>query len=493
MSTYSGGGYIADLGYNTDDAFRVIDNLEINDWIDNMTAAVFIEFTTYQPASSLYNSVKFLFERFPSGGTNTMVQVKTLIIYSPKDPNFRGFYETCQLLFILMILFCLATEIGKVYQHGCIHFKNPWSWLEMVLLASSTASLAMFFLKESYTSEFINKVQENPFQSWSMDNIALWSEIEVSLLAFVVFLVTMKLLRIIRFNPHIIQMRMTLANASKHFWSFTFAFMTIITAYVTLTVLTFGRNVYEYHSFAQSFSSILLMLIGAKAPFHELQEVSIIIGPFFVFAYMVTIVMIFLNMFLAILNEAYTESRENGQKGLEDAKLSKLIKVKAKKVVKKTKVTAVKVLQALPQLVRQRQPTTAVTFEDEVSNTHFIGAKDGDSALNDEDNPSLADIIRLLSDIKDDISNSVLSIDDIVPMVTIYDADKRWSRRSDGSLEDVQFYSSSSLFSSESDSAISRSDNLIYRGENDKLLRDEFLLLVNEWNRKNAEVGESFV
>ena len=485
MSTYSGGGFIADLGYNTEDALRVIDNLEINDWIDNMTAAVFVEFTIYQPASSLFSSVKFVFERFPSGGTNTVTQVKTLTVYSPKDPTFRGFYETCHLLFMLLILVCVATEVGKVYQNGCTYFKNPLSWLEMVLLTSSFVSLAMFFLKESYTSEFVAKVQDNPFQSWSMDNIALWSDLEVTLLAFVVFLVTMKLLRIIRFNPHIIQMRMTLAIASKHFLSFTLAFMTIITAYVSLTVLTFGSNVYEYRSFARSFNSILLMLIGAKAPFHELQEVSIVIGPFFVFAYMVTIVMIFLNMFLAILNDAYTESRETGQKGLEDLELSKYIKLKTKKVAKKTKVEVVKVLQALPQLVWQRQQTTAVTFEDEVTNVNSSDAKEEDSVFREEDNPSLTDIIRLLSDIRDDIDNSVLSIDDVVPMVTIHDPDKGWYR-TDGSMDEFRFYSSSSLFSSDSDNAISNSNNFIDHG-------NKHINLIDEWNRKNTEMGETFV
>ena len=484
MSTYSGGGFVADLGYNTDDALRVIDNLEINDWIDNMTAAVFVELTIYQPASSLFSTVKFLFERFPSGGTNTITAVKTLTVYSPKDPTFRGFYETCHLLFMLLILICVGIEISKVYQQGCTYFKKPWSWLEMILLTSSFVSLAMFFLKESYTSEFIAKVQENPFQSWSMDSISLWSDLEVTLLAFVVFLVTMKLLRIIRFNPHIIQMRMTLAIASKHFLSFTFAFMTIITAYVSLTVLTFGRNVYEYRSFARSFSSILLMLIGAKAPFHELQEVSIIIGPFFVFAYMVTIVMIFLNMFLAIPNDAYTESREAGQKGLEDLELSKYIKVRTKKVARKTKVEVIKVLHALPQLVWQRQPTTSMTFENEVTNASSSDEKDEDSAFR-EDNPSLADIIRLLSDIRDDIDNSVLSIDDVVPVVTIHDPDKRWYRTG-GSLDDFRFYSSSSLFSSDTDSAISKSENFFYHG-------NKYINLIDEWNRKNAEMGETFV
>ena len=484
MSAYSGGGFIADLGYNTEEALRVIDDIEINNWIDNMTAAVFVEFTIYQPASSLFSTVKFLFERLPSGGTNTITEVKTLTVYSPKDSTFRGLYETCHLLFMLLILICVATEIGKVYQQGCSYFRNLLSWLEMILLTSSFVSLAMFFLKESYTSEFIAKVQENPFQSWSMDNIALWSDLEVTLLAFVVFLVTMKLLRIIRFNPHIIQMRMTLAIASKHFLSFTFAFMTIITAYVSLTVLTFGRNVSEYRSFARSFSSILLMLIGSKAPFHELQEVSIIIGPFFFLAYMVTIVMIFLNMFLAILNDAYTESRETEQKGLGDLELSKYIKVKTKKVAKKTKVEVTKVLQALRRLARQNQPPTAVTFDNEVTSA-TSDKKDDVSEFREEDNPSLADIIRLLSDIRDDIDNSVLSLDDVVPMVTIHDPDKGWFQN-DGSLDDFRFYSTSSLFSSDSDSEISNPDNSIYH-------RNKYISLDDEWNRQNAEMDEAFV
>lgn len=493
-STYSGGGYIADLGYNTDDALQVIDSLEMNDWIDNMTVAVFVEFNIYQPTTSLFSAVKFLFERFPNGGTNTVTQVKTLTIYSPKDPFFRGIYETSQLLFMLLLLICVATEIGKIYQNGCKYFKNPWSWLEIILLSSSLASLAMFFLKESYTSEFVAKVQENPFQSWSMDKITLWSDLEVTLLAFVVFLVTMKLLRIIRFNPHIIQMRITLTRASKHFASFTFVFMTMITAYVSLTVLTFGRNVYEYHSFSKSFSSVLLMLVGAKAPFHELQEVSIIIGPFFVFAYMVTIVMIFLNMFLAILNDAYTESRKHGQEGLEDLKLFNLIKVKAKKLAKKTKVTAIKVLESIPQLVWQRRQETAVKFENEVFNASSLGERNENLGFNDEDNnPSLTDIIALLSEIKHDISNSVLSLDDLIPMVTIDDdADKRWSRRLDSSLDSFDFHScsSSSLLTTGSESEIAKLDNLTYRG-------DEFLynnsFIIDDWSLKNTEVGETFV
>jgi len=144
-------------------------------------------------------------------------------------------------------------------------------------------------------------------------------------------------------------------------------------------------------------------------------------------------------------------------------------------------VEVAKVLQAL---VRQRQPPTVVTFHDEATND-TSDEKHEVSEFREEDNPSLADIIRLLSDIRDDIDNSVLSIDDVVPTVTIHDPDKRWYR-TDGSLDDFRFYSTSSLFSSNSDSENSKSDNLICH-------RDEYINLVDEWNRQNAEMGETFV
>lgn len=494
-SAYSGGGHVADLGYNADDAYQVIDTLEINDWIDNLTAAVFVEFTTYEPASSLFNAVKLLFERFPNGGTNTIKQFKTLTVYSPQDPHFRGFYESCQLFFILLILCRVGTEIGKIYQHGSIYFRDPWRWLELLLLGCSLASLAMFFLKESYTSEFVKEVRKNPFQSWSTDNIALWSDVEVVLLSVVVFLVTMKMLRIIRFNTHIIQMRMTLGIAGKYFWSFSIVFIIVITAYVILVTLTFGKNIYEYHSFLQSFSSVLLMIIGGKAPFYKLRKVSFVIGPLFMFGYMVSIVMILLNMFLAILNDAYTESRERGQGGLEELELSNFLKRTAEKAVMKTKVAAIKVFQSLPTFWRQKESQLEKTLETDIL-IQKLGTE-VDCDFRDDDKVTFRDLMKLLNDIKHDISSSVLSLDDIVPKVTIQEVDNVRSQSNyftdeEGREEDDPCYSRSSLFSSQSDSAISKSDNRIYWDQDEKTLRSDSLIM-DDWNRTVFLGNQEFV
>ena len=67
MAMFDGGGYVAELGYNSLSAINVIKVLEENRWIDNQTAAVFVEFTVFEPSSSLFSAIKLLFERSPIG------------------------------------------------------------------------------------------------------------------------------------------------------------------------------------------------------------------------------------------------------------------------------------------------------------------------------------------------------------------------------------------------------------------------------------------
>ena len=72
---YGGGGYIADLGYNGQSASKVIKGLSENNWIDGQTVAVFIEFTLYDPATSLFCSGRLVYEASPSGKPSTKMDI----------------------------------------------------------------------------------------------------------------------------------------------------------------------------------------------------------------------------------------------------------------------------------------------------------------------------------------------------------------------------------------------------------------------------------
>ena len=326
QSSYGGGGFVADLGYNAKSALEVLDNLQKNNWINDLTAVVFVEFTIHEPASALFSVVKYLFERLPTGGYNTVTSVKTLTLYASPDPSFKSFYQLCQLLLMLIVLFFFFAEIGKIYRQKCGYFKMFWNWMELLQISGAVAAIVMFFFKEMYTSEYVKRVQNNPFETSSTDYIVLWSDLEIYLLAFVIFIVTVKFLRLIRFNRHICQMIATIQRSVGHLISFFMVFVAIILAYTQLGLLVFGATVPAYSSFFQAMRAVCQMILGGDTYFHELKATSRIVGPLFVFCYMLSMSMIMLNMFLAILNDSYEEVKEVEGDSFADAELGEFMK-----------------------------------------------------------------------------------------------------------------------------------------------------------------------
>lgn len=305
MATFVGGGYIADLGYNSRTALRVIGTLENDEWIDDQTVAVFTEFTIFEPSSSLFSTIKLLFERFPTGGSNAVVNIKTLSLYAP--PDFRSAFQICQLLLMIVIIVFFFAEIGKLRREKCSYFKQVWNWLELLQITSTICSLVFFFLKESRTSQYVKKLQENPFETSSTDNIEYLSDMETYVLSFVIFIITIKFLRLIKFNRHVCQVMGTLQRAALKVLSFMIVFVTILLAYTQVGFLVFSSDVDAYSSFYSCLRAMLLLLFGGEMRFQELQSTSRFIAPLFVFGYLFSMAMVLLNMFLAILNDSYYE------------------------------------------------------------------------------------------------------------------------------------------------------------------------------------------
>ena len=166
MAMFDGGGYVAELGYNSLSAINVIKVLEENRWIDNQTAAVFVEFTVFEPSSSLFSAIKLLFERSPIGGSHALVNIKTLSLYASPDPKSRSLFQICQLLLMIILIVFIFAEIGKLRREKCSYFTGLWNWLELFQISSTICALVFFFLKESQTSQFVKKNSGKPLQDF---------------------------------------------------------------------------------------------------------------------------------------------------------------------------------------------------------------------------------------------------------------------------------------------------------------------------------------
>ncbi len=321
-ANYDGGGYVADLGYNAESALGVIDDLETNRWIDDRTFAVFIEFTVYEPSSTLFSAGKYLYERFPTGGTKTTGTIDTLMIYYPSDPSFRSLYLGCQLLLIFLIFGLFVMEMVKLYFQGCRYFTHFWNLVDIVQISCAAAAMVSYFFKARYTSDFVRRVRRNPFDTSSSDYIVQWCNLETWLLSFVIFLVTVKMLRLLKFNDHICHFTHTVKSAVRHLVSYSLVFTATLVAYTQLGTLLFGSNVSSYSNLAHSLRMLLERLLGNNMYTKELKAVNDVMGQLFTLAYSFSIGMILINMFLSILNSSYSEIRLMKQGRFPDAELA---------------------------------------------------------------------------------------------------------------------------------------------------------------------------
>lgn len=322
-ATYDGGGYVADLGYNAESALRVIDDLENNDWIDFRTIAVFVEFTVYEPSSTLFSPAKYLFERYLTGGSKMSTRIDTLMIFYPTDPGFRSFYFTCYFLLIVFLLGLLLMKIFKLFNQGWRYVTHFWNLIDVFQVIGATAALVSFFFKAEYASNFVKRVRENPFATSSSDYIVLWCAVETWLLSLVVFVVTVKFLRLLKFNHHICHLTYTVKSAFKHLLSYSVVFAAAILAYTQLGTLLFGSNVSAYSNLTKSLIMLLERLLGNNMYTNELRAANQIMAQLFTFAYSLSIAMILLNMFLSILHSSYCEIRLLKQGCFSDVELAR--------------------------------------------------------------------------------------------------------------------------------------------------------------------------
>ena len=322
-ATYDGGGYVADLGYNAESALGVIDDLENNDWIDFRTFAVFVEFTVYEPSSTLFSPAKYLFERYPTGGSKMSTRIDTLMIFYPTDPGFRSFYLACYFLLIVFLLGLLLMEIFNIFNQGWRYVTHFWNLIDVFQAIGAAAALVSFFFKAKYTSNFVKRVRENPFATSSSDYIVLWCAVETWLLSLVVFVVTVKFLRLLKFNDHICHFTYTVKSAFKHLFSYSMVFAAAILAYTQLGTLLFGSNVSAYSNLTKSLIMLLERLLGNNMYTNELKAANQVMAQLFTFGYSLSIAMILLNMFFSILHSSYCQIRLLKQGRFPDVELSR--------------------------------------------------------------------------------------------------------------------------------------------------------------------------
>ncbi|XP_071965638.1 polycystin-1-like protein 2 [Antedon mediterranea] len=304
---YNGGGYVAELGYTLDDALEIAEYLRSTKWVDQHTRAVFFEFSIFNPSTNLYGVAYMIAEFLPTGGAIPHYNFHPVLLdrYSSAASFLVILCEVCFALFILWYLF---REIMLFRKQKFNYFKNASNLLEFIVLSLSLMAFIVFVYRYFINESLLAKREENIREFMNFQFFGQLDQIYYYILGFILFISTIKFLKLLRFNRKMLMLANTIGSCYKELLNFFVMFVIIFASYASVGYMIFFTGVQTYRSIIGTVESLFSTLLG-KFDFEAMTQTNRVLGPIFFFSFILMIVFILMNMFLTIINEAFARTR----------------------------------------------------------------------------------------------------------------------------------------------------------------------------------------
>ena len=322
FSFYDGGGFVADLGYDNHTGFSKVKSLQNNGWLDRQTRVVLAEFSTFNPSVNILSVATYFYEVDASGLRAASMQIRVLSLDSTGTPSHQ-FYLICLFLYIVLVFLYFGREIFKLYGHRSRYFKSIWNWVEMFQIVLSLIAVVIHIIRQSEVSSTMGKLHKNIYANLSFQEAIIRQEVVNVVLGILTFIVTTKLLRIIRFNNYVALFSKTLKISARYLSSFSIILSIFFVAFLHFGVLMFGSVSERYSSVLKgAYFQLELTLGRVKArPIDELAEAYTILAKIFAFLILFTLTILCMNFFIGIINDSLLDAKNNAN----ESELYKLI------------------------------------------------------------------------------------------------------------------------------------------------------------------------
>ena len=303
---------MADLGYGHATGFSIIEELQKDAWLDRQTRAIILQFSAFNPTANLLAIATYFYEIEPSGYSASFTTTEVISLDS-SDTSSRKFYLICILIFILFVVLYLGRECYRLYKQRSRYFKSFWSWVEIFQVIFSVLAVVMYVVRSEKSASTIQQLQKNIYANVSFQDVIIWLEAENAVLGALTFIVTIKLLRLVRFNQHVVVISKTLKTFVGPLSSFSVVLLICFVAFLHFGVLIFGTGSKHYSSVLRATYFQLELTLGrVKArPINELADANKTFGRIFAFLLLLSLTIVAMNFFIALLNDALINAKSS--------------------------------------------------------------------------------------------------------------------------------------------------------------------------------------
>lgn len=342
VSTYGAGGYIKNLGLNKIDSSDIINQLKLHKWIDRSTRVVFLDFTTYNANINLFCQIRLTIEIPSTGGAMPSWEfrsVKLIRYVTPMD----YFVLSCEIMFMLFIIYYTVEEILEIYIHKLKYFKEVWNCLDVIILLVCYICMIFNIYRVAKVNAVIDSLLVDNETFPEFDALSGYQKMFDNAIAVTAFLCWVKIFKYVSFNKTMSQLSSTLSRCTYDILGFMVMFYIVFFAYVQLGYLMFGANVSDYSSFTETGFTLFRIILG-DFDFVALYDASGTMGALYFLSYIFFVFFVLLNMFLAIINDTYSDVKADIDGSQNDFELGAYFKTGYDKMLTKMNVKKEKIM-----------------------------------------------------------------------------------------------------------------------------------------------------
>lgn len=316
-NNYLGGGYVyqLDLSKDTTELTDDLVFLQENDWTDQRTRALFIEFTVYNVNLDLFAYCTILFEYLPTGNVIIYHEFAPISLYASES----GFAIAFDIIYLFLTIFMVLNEIKLIVKLKHKYTRRYISYLNWILIVFSWVSFTMFMYRLYEKWTLTSKISSNNNQVINFQSINYWNNMLLIFLGICCFMASLKLIYYLSISRTIRMLIKVFRLCLKEMLSFILIFIVIILAFINLMYFMVCDKNEQFNSFPRALVRGFLMING-NFDLQKFLDNSGFLGHIIYSVFVVVVILSLLNMFITLLVSCFSEIRAEykEQTGQED-------------------------------------------------------------------------------------------------------------------------------------------------------------------------------
>ncbi|XP_064572721.1 polycystin-2-like protein 1 [Zonotrichia leucophrys gambelii] len=371
LTSYSGGGYYIDLKMTREESAEALQVLKEKLWLDRGTRVVFIDFSVYNANINLFCVLRLVVEFPATGGAIPSWQIRTVKLIRYVS-TWDFFIVACEIVFCVFIFYYVVEEALELRIHKFKYFTSIWNILDVVVILLSIVAIGFHIFRTTEVNRLLGELLEHPNTYADFEFLAFWQTQYNNMNAVNLFFAWIKIFKYISFNKTMTQLSSTLARCAKDILGFAIMFFIVFFAYAQLGYLLFGTQVENFSTFVKCIFTQFRIILG-DFDYNSIDNANRVLGPLYFVTYVFFVFFVLLNMFLAIINDTYSEVKEELSSQKDELQLSDILKQSYNRTLTRLKLKKEQISDVQKAL---QNGTTQLDFEDFKNSLKELGHAD---------------------------------------------------------------------------------------------------------------------